>query len=57
MYKEVGEGDTVFAAEGLFHLNMVKTWQLHTESTVLSICTKPFIENEAQRLLLQHLSI
>lgn len=57
MQEDVHEGDTGFVAEMLFQLNMVKTCQLHTESTVLSIYTKPFTENKAQNLLLQHLSI
>lgn len=38
MYKEIHGGDSSFAAEVLFHLNMVKTCQFHRESTGLSIC-------------------
>lgn len=40
-----------------FHLSMVKTCEFLAESNVLNICTKPFIENVAQRLLLRHLSV
>lgn len=43
MYKKIHEGDTVFAAEVLFHLNVVKTCQFHTESSVLSIDLKTSI--------------
>lgn len=56
-YKEVQEGDIVFAAEVFFRLSMVKTCEFLADSNVLNICTKPFIENVAQRLLLQLLSV
>lgn len=40
-----------------FHLSMVKTCEFLAESNVLNICTEPFIENVAQKLLLQHLCV
>lgn len=50
-------GRYCFAAEVFFHLSMVKTCEFLADSNVLNICTKPFIENVAQRLLLQLLSV
>lgn len=55
--KEVHEGDIVFAAEVFFPSEHGKTCEFLAESNVLNICTKPFIENVAQRLFLQHLPV
>lgn len=50
MYKEIHEEETAFATEVFFHLNMVKTCQFHTQTTLLPMCTKPFTGNEPQTL-------